>query len=75
MMVGGVALPAGLFWFAWTSSPNISWVPQVLSGIPIGFGVYLIFLQGLNYIVDVYLMFANSAIAANTFLRSLFGAG
>jgi hypothetical protein len=26
-------------------------------------------------LVDVYLMFANSALAANTFLRSLFGAG
>jgi len=26
-------------------------------------------------IIDVYLMYANSALAANTFLRSLFGAG
>ena len=32
------------------------------------------FLQLLNYIVDSYLMFAASAIAANTFMRSLFGA-
>jgi MFS transporter, DHA1 family, multidrug resistance protein len=35
----------------------------------------LIFLQGLNYIIDVYAMHANSAIAANTFLRSFAGAG
>lgn len=35
----------------------------------------MIFLQGLNYIIDVYLMHANSAIAANTFLRSFAGAG
>jgi DHA1 family multidrug resistance protein-like MFS transporter len=34
-----------------------------------------IFLQSLNYLVDAYLMFAASAIAANTFLRSLCGAG
>lgn len=33
-----------------------------------------IFLQCLNYLIDAYLMFAASAIAANTFLRSLFGA-
>ena len=34
-----------------------------------------IFLQALNYLVDAYLMFAASAIAGNTFLRSLAGAG
>lgn len=34
-----------------------------------------IFLQSLNYLVDAYLMFAASAIAGNTFLRSLCGAG
>ena len=34
-----------------------------------------IFLQCLNYLIDAYLMFAASAIAANTFLRSLAGAG
>lgn len=48
MSVGSFVLPAGLFWFGWTSSPNISWVPQVLAGVPIGFGIFLIFLQGIN---------------------------
>lgn len=75
MIIGGFLFPAGMFWFAWTSSPNITWVPQVLAGIFIGAGVLMIFLQGLNYIIDCYLMYANSAIAANTFLRSGFGAG
>ena len=45
MMIGGVLLPAGIFWFAWTSSPHIIWVPQVLSGVLLGSGVLLIFLQ------------------------------
>lgn len=73
MAVGGCVLPVGLFWFGWTSSPNITWVPQVLAGGPIGFGIFLIFMS-LD-LIDVYLMYANSALAANTFLRSLFGAG
>lgn len=34
-----------------------------------------IFLQALNYLVDAYLFFAASAIAGNTFMRSLCGAG
>lgn len=75
MILGGVMLPIGLFWFAWTSNKNILWVPQVLAGIPIGMGIFMIFMQGLNYLIDVYLMFANSAIAANTIIRSLAGAG
>ena len=75
MIVGAALLPVGLFWFAWTSNPHISWVPQVLAGIPIGAGVQMIFLQGLSYIIDVYLMHANSALAANTLVRSLAGGG
>ena len=75
MMAGAVLLPIGLFWFAWTSNPNISWVAQVFSGIPIGCGVLMIFLQAFTYIIDVYLMTANSALAGNTMIRSLAGAG
>ncbi|KAE9975932.1 hypothetical protein EG328_002918 [Venturia inaequalis] len=75
MMVGGIIFPAGLFWFAWTSSAHITWIPQVLSGIFIGCGVLLIFLQGLSYIVDCYKWNSASAIAGNTFCRSLVGAG
>ncbi|PBP21624.1 MFS general substrate transporter [Diplocarpon rosae] len=75
MILGSIILPIGLFWFAWTSSPNITWVPQAIAGIPIGWGILMIFLQGLNYIIDVYMWHANSAIAANTLLRSLAGAG
>lgn len=75
MMFGGAILPAGLFWFAWTSNPDISWVAQVLAGIPIGAGILIIFMQGLNYLIDVYLMYANSALAANTLVRALAGAG
>lgn len=45
MIVGGCVLPIGLFWFAWTSSPNITWVPQVISGIFIGFGIFVIFVR------------------------------
>ncbi|EFE29938.1 MFS multidrug transporter, putative [Trichophyton benhamiae CBS 112371] len=74
MIFAAFTLPAGLFWFAWTSSPHITWVPQVIAGVPIGFGLIIIFLQGINYVVDVYLIYANSALAANTFIRSLLGA-
>ena len=73
-MVGGVLFSGGLFWFGWTGySGNIHWIVPVLSGLFTGFGIFSIFLSLLNYIVDAYLMFAASAIAANTFMRSIFG--
>lgn len=54
MIVGAIALPIGLFWFAWTSNPNITWVPQVLSSALIGLGMLVTFWQGINYIIDCY---------------------
>nr|POE46816.1 putative transporter c36.02c [Quercus suber] len=74
MMVGAVALPIGLFLFAWTSDPSFNPTLQILAGVPAGMGIVLIFLQGFNYIIDVYMMYANSAIAGNTFVRSAVGA-
>ncbi|KNG50873.1 major facilitator superfamily transporter [Stemphylium lycopersici] len=73
-MVGGVLFAAGLFWFGWSGyTGQIHWIVPVLSGLFTGFGIFSIFLSLLNYIVDAYLMFAASAIAANTFMRSMFG--
>ena len=76
VIAGGVAFAAGLFWFGWSGyRKDIHWIVPTLSGLLSGFGLASIFLQSLNYLVDAYLMFAASAIAGNTFLRSLAGAG
>ncbi|KAF2634358.1 MFS general substrate transporter [Massarina eburnea CBS 473.64] len=73
-IAGAPLFAAGLFWFGWTGyTGNIPWIVPVLSGLFTGFGIFAIFLSLLNYIVDSYLMFAASAVAANTFMRSLFG--
>jgi DHA1 family multidrug resistance protein-like MFS transporter len=50
-------------------------IVPTLSGLLTGAGIMTIFLQALNYLIDAYLVVAASAIAANTFLRSFFGAG
>jgi DHA1 family multidrug resistance protein-like MFS transporter len=76
VIAGGVAFAAGLFWFGWSGyRADIHWIVPTLSGLLTGFGLASIMLQSLNYLVDAYLMFAASAIAGNTFLRSLAGAG
>ncbi|KAI9669964.1 MAG: hypothetical protein M1831_007000 [Alyxoria varia] len=75
VLVGSVSFAVGLFWFAWTGyNGSVHWIVPTVSGLATGFGLFAVFLQLLNYIVDAYLMFAASAIAGNTFLRSLTGA-
>lgn len=71
---GAIAIPVGMFWFAWTSDPSIHWISPVLAGAPFGFGLNIVFLGITNYLIDSYTIFAASVLAANTVLRSLFGA-
>ena len=75
MIGGGVLLPVGCFIFAWTSDPRLTYAGMIVGSVPMGMGLYMIFVQCTNYIVDVYVTVANSAIGGNTFVRSFFGAG
>lgn len=70
---GCIALPAGLFWFAWTAAPPTHWLAPVAAGIPFGFGMVAVFLPVFNYLLDSYTIFAASVMAANLILRSIFG--
>jgi DHA1 family multidrug resistance protein-like MFS transporter len=74
MILGSFLLPGGLFWFAWTSNLSTPWPAQVLAGVLIATGLFIIYISCLLYIVDCYLGIANSAVSANTSVRALFGA-
>lgn len=74
-MIGSVALPIGLFWFAWTNYPSIHWSVSIIGTAPFGFGMVLVFLSIMNYLIDAYVIYAASVLAANSVLRSCFGAG
>ncbi|KAL4790617.1 major facilitator superfamily domain-containing protein [Aspergillus venezuelensis] len=75
-IIGAAAFSGGLFWFGWTGyQSNTPWIIPTISGLLTGFGLLCIFLQCMNYIIDTYLMFAASALAANSILRSTAGAG
>ena len=74
-MFGGIAIPIGLFWFAWTNSSSIPWIVCVLATAPFGFGMVFVFLGIMNYLIDAYTIYAASVLAANSIIRSCFGAG
>jgi DHA1 family multidrug resistance protein-like MFS transporter len=74
-MIGGVLFPVTMFWFAWTAQYNsIHWAVPTIAGVFLATSIQLIFVAYLNYLTDSYLMFAASAIAANTITRSAAGA-
>ncbi|KAJ5758985.1 hypothetical protein N7520_006141 [Penicillium odoratum] len=73
-MYGGLAIPIGLFWFAWTNYSSIPWIVCVLATAPFGFGMVFVFLGIMNYLIDAYTIYAASVLAANSIIRSCFGA-
>ncbi|KUJ13801.1 MFS multidrug transporter-like protein [Mollisia scopiformis] len=74
-MVGGVLFPITMFWFAWSAEyDSIPWIVPTLAGVFLSTSILLIFVAYLNYLTDTYLMFAASALAANTVCRSGCGA-
>jgi MFS family permease len=73
-MVSALTIPIGLFWFAWTNSTSIHWIASVLALVPFGFGLILIYLGIVNYLIDSYTIFAASVLAGMSVMRYLFGA-
>ncbi|PWY92140.1 MFS multidrug transporter [Aspergillus heteromorphus CBS 117.55] len=74
MMFSCWFIPIGLFIFAWTSYPTVHWIGPTIGGWPVGFGFIFLYNSANNYLVDTYQDQAASALAAKTFLRSIWGA-
>ncbi|ATZ58201.1 hypothetical protein BCIN_16g00530 [Botrytis cinerea B05.10] len=73
-ILGACLVPIGLFLFAWTTYSSVHWVfPIIGSGI-FGMGTILVFTGVFTFLVDAYPLYAASALAANSFMRSSFGA-
>ncbi|KAI0051196.1 MFS polyamine transporter [Auriscalpium vulgare] len=70
-MIGAPGLVVGALWLGWTGKyASVHWSAPAVSAILIGMSVVLIFISFLTYVVDTYLMYAASAFAANTMVRS-----
>ncbi|KAF3770133.1 hypothetical protein M406DRAFT_59232 [Cryphonectria parasitica EP155] len=74
-MFGGPALALAMFWFAWSANFNyVHWIVPTLAGVLLAAAMLTISVSFINYLVDTYLLYAASAIAANTVVRSAVGA-
>jgi hypothetical protein len=69
-----ILIPIGELWFAWTCAPaSIHWIVPLLAGIPFGAGNTGVFIYASNYLTHSYGMYAASALAGNSVIRSVLG--
>jgi hypothetical protein len=70
-MIGGVVFAVTTFWFGWTAQCNsVHWIVPTIAGTFLAASILLVFVAYINYLIDTYLMFAASTLAANTVARS-----
>ncbi|KAF4438015.1 hypothetical protein F53441_12867 [Fusarium austroafricanum] len=69
-MIGSLGLPIGLFWFAWTARPGVSWASPAASMIVFAWGNLSVFVSTIQYITDTYHgSVVASAASANSLAR------
>lgn len=73
-MPGAIGLPIGVFVYGWTTYYKVHWIVPIIATGFIGLGNLTAMMTIQTYLVDTFTIYAASAIAANTILRSLFGA-
>ncbi|KAF9875308.1 hypothetical protein CkaCkLH20_07128 [Colletotrichum karsti] len=69
--VESLFLPIGLFWFGWSTSPNVHWIVPALAIASVTIGIFAIYLAVFNYLADIYHRYASSALAAQSMCRNL----
>ncbi|KAK0569354.1 hypothetical protein OC861_001068 [Tilletia horrida] len=71
--VGAVMFPVGCLIYGWTSFAYVSLAGPIVGVVVLMVGIYSIYLAVFNYLADSYLIYASSALAAQSFARNVFG--
>ena len=74
LVVGAFFIPAGLFLYGWSAQYKTHWIVPIIGTALVGIGNIAVFMCITSYLVDAFTIFAASALAANTVVRSIMGA-
>jgi len=74
LLPGSLIVPIGLLWYGWSAAAPTHWVVPIIGTSLVGLGTLAIFMPVQSYLIDAFTLYASSAAAANTILRSLLGA-
>jgi DHA1 family multidrug resistance protein-like MFS transporter len=70
---GAFALPICLFWYGWTSRPNIHWMVPLVGSGSFTVSIITLFMPVLTYLGMAYPQYAASVLAGNTLFRASCG--
>ncbi|EME42653.1 hypothetical protein DOTSEDRAFT_73473 [Dothistroma septosporum NZE10] len=73
LMFTGWLCPVGLFIYGWTAQYHEQWAVPLFGTLLFGIGIISALICIQQYLIDAYTVYAASAIAANTVLRSVVG--
>ncbi|CED85156.1 Synaptic vesicle transporter SVOP and related transporters (major facilitator superfamily) [Phaffia rhodozyma] len=71
--LSGMVFAIGCFIFGWTSYPDVHWIGPIVGLTVAILGLFVIYLSVFNYLADAYLIYASSALAAQSLSRNIFG--
>ncbi|KAL2817760.1 major facilitator superfamily domain-containing protein [Aspergillus cavernicola] len=74
LVVGAFFIPAGLFLYGWTADYKTHWIVPIIGTALVGVGNIAVFMCITSYLIDAFTIYAASALAANTVVRSIMGA-
>ncbi|KAI9170817.1 Efflux pump rdc3 [Paramyrothecium foliicola] len=69
-----VSMPVGLFIYGWTAEYSVHWIVPVAAHTFVGFSMVVSIMCVTTYMIDTFTIYAASATAANTVVRSIGGA-
>lgn len=73
LVPGSILVPVGIFCYGWSAQAHLHWIVPNVGLTIFGVGMKIATQCTQTYAVDTYPLYAASAGAANTFLRSLAG--
>ena len=71
---GAIGLPIGVIVYGWTTKYKVHWIVPIIFMSLVGAGNVSAMMTIQTYLVDSFTIYSASVIAANTILRSMFGA-
>jgi len=74
LLVSTIISGAGLFWYGWSAKAHCHWIVPIIGSSFVGISNMFFFMPMMGYLVDAFDVYAASALAANTVLRSIGGA-
>lgn len=69
-----ILMPMTFFWYGWAAEKQAHWIVPVIGLFPFGFGILGVWQPIQAYLIDTFMPYSASALAAFTVFRSIVGA-